>query len=386
MALEEINFYSPLDFQKAFDKVCHKRLMMKIETMGIGGKVRKWLEDWLKGRKQRVRVEGEYSKWEEVRSSVIQGSVLGGVLFDIYINDIVEAIIEALIKIFADDTKVARIVESQEDGDKMQQVIDSLEKWATNWEMTFNAKKCKILHVGNQNPMHEYTLYGERITETSEEKDLGVWTERSLKPTKQCAAAARSANFALGQIKRAFHFRNKRDMVPLWKTFVRPKLEFGVAAWCPWQEGDMKIMEKIQERFVKMLSDVRGETYEDRLSNAGLTTLKERRARGDLIEAFKTLKGLNNVDKQKWFEIKGEAAKSTRATTIVTETGESRRENALGVEGARTEVRKNSYTVRTAKAWNKLPDELRNQKTVNGFKNAYDAWIMRRKNLTKDSS
>ena len=324
-----------------------------------------------------MRVEGAYSDWEDVESSVVQGSVLGGPLFTIYIDDMTEEareeILKILMKIFADDTKVAKLVESLKDREEMQKTIEKLAAWAAKWEMRFNVNKCKVLHVGSKNPRYEYTLNGEKIATANEEKDLGIWMDTSLKPTKQCTVAARSANFALGQIQRAFHYRRKSNLVPLYKSFVRPKLEFAVAAWCPWQEGDIKVLERVQERLIRMISDVQGATYDEKLRDAGLTTLKERRTKGDLIEAYKTLKGFNRVDRPKWFTEVGTDARRTRMTTV-SEEGEERRENVLKEEFARLEVRKNFFNVRVVRQWNALPDDVRKQTSVNTVKNAYDRW------------
>ena len=132
---------------------------MKLEAFGIRGKVKNWLQDWLSRRKQRVRVEGEFSDWEEVESSVVQGSVLGGPLFTIYINDVTEEareeLLRILMKIFADDTKLAKLIESLKDREEMQKLIDKLAAWADKWEMRFNVKKCKVVHVGAKNPCYE---------------------------------------------------------------------------------------------------------------------------------------------------------------------------------------------------------------------------------------
>ena len=95
--------------------------------------------------------------------------------------------------------------------------------------MSFNVKKCKIMHVGHRNQHFEYRMGGERLEAVEEERDLGLWMDASLKPGKQCAAAAKAAHFALGQIQRSFHFRSKANLVPLYKTFVRPKVKF--ASW-----------------------------------------------------------------------------------------------------------------------------------------------------------
>ena len=124
-----------------------------------------------------------------------------------------------------------------------------------------------------------------------------------------------------------------------------------------------------------MLSDVKGETYEEKLRSVNLTTLTERRERGDVIEAFKTLNGINKVDKNKWFMIEQDDTRATRRNTEVTEEGERRRVNVLKEEAARLEIRRNFYNIRAAKAWNKIPETVRNQKSTNAFKNAYDKWI-----------
>ena len=367
-----------LDFAKAFDKVCHRRLVIKLQEYGILGKILKWLENWLSGRRQKVRVDGECSEWEDVLSSVLQGSVLGGLLFNIFIDDIDEAVdirsfLAAMAK-FADDTKIARIAETEEDVTQMQQMINGLSRWAQKWEMKFNADKCKIMHFGNKNPRATYLMDGVELGRTTEERDLGIRIADTLKPSRQCAVAAKSAHFALSQIQRSFHFRRKRDLVPLYKTFVRPKLEFGVQAWSPWTEADAKELEKVQERLIRLLSDARGSTYEERLRDAGLTTLKERRERGDVIEVFKTLRHINNIEENRWFRRVREEARPLRSNTVVDNGEEVRREDVLETERANLELRRNFFVVRAAKAWNELPDRVKTQRTVNGFKNAYDAW------------
>ena len=366
-----------LDFEKAFDKVSHEKLVEKLGRAGIIGKMRNWLKDWLSERKQRVRVEGEFSDWADVLSSVIQGSVLGGTLFTVYIDDIRLVVLHALILLFADDTKVALRIAGEKDRETMQKIIDNLTEWAETWDMAFNVKKCKILHVGYNNPGYNYFMNGTQIVSATEEKDLGVVVEASMKPGKQCAQAAKNGNFALGQIQRAFHYQKKANLVPLFKTFIRPKLEFAAAAWNPWTEQDKKQLERVQGRMIRMLSDVRGTTYEEKLKDVGLTTLEERRKRGDAIETFKTLKGMNRVNKEKWFTREAEDSRATRRNTEVTEEGERRRSDMLVVEKARLEIRKNFFNIRAAKAWNEIPEEVKNQGSINAFKNAYDKWLTR---------
>ena len=205
-------------------------------------------------------------------------------------------------------------------------------------------------------------------------KDLGVWISANMKPGKQCSVAAKNANFALGQMLRAFHYRKKAYVIPLYKCFIRPKLEFAVAAWSPWTENDRKTLEKVQERMIRQLCDVRGNTYEEKLKDVGLTTLTERRERGDAIETFKTIKGFNRVIKESWFEFEAEDQRPTRRNTEITEEGERRRSNVLREERAKLEVRKNFFNSRAARMWNQIPEAVREKTSVNAFKNAYDKW------------
>ena len=128
---------------------------------------------------------------------------------------------------------------------------------------------------------------------------------------------------------------------------------------------------------VRMLSDVKGETYEEKLIDAGLTTLKERRIRGDLIETFKTLKGFNNIEKRAWFAIveDNQARPNTRANTEVTMEGRQERKlDVLEVQRSRLEIRRNFFTVRVVKQWNELPESVKSSRSINAFKNAYDSW------------
>jgi hypothetical protein len=161
-----------LDFQKAFDKVPHKRLMLKIEALGIIGEVYNWIEDWLKDREQRVVLLGSSSNWIKVKSGVPQGSVLGPLLFLIYINDIDEAVCNSLLK-FADDTKVFSVVSDINDVNKLQNDLKNLCKWSEDWLMLFNVDKCKVMHLGSNNGKAKYVMNGKLLEEVIEERDLG---------------------------------------------------------------------------------------------------------------------------------------------------------------------------------------------------------------------
>jgi hypothetical protein len=171
-----------LDFAKAFDTVPHKRLKKKLKAHGIGGNVLKWITAWLSGRKQRVVLNGKESSWEEVLSGVPQGSVLGPLLFTIFINDLDLAVsdLELLLK-FADDTKMSRVIDSDADRAGLQDALNKQMDWSNMWGMKFTVSKCKVMHMGRGNAKSDYEMAGTVLEKSREEKDLGVIVQDTVK-------------------------------------------------------------------------------------------------------------------------------------------------------------------------------------------------------------
>ena len=133
-----------LHFRKAFDKVPHKRLMVKVKAHGIGGKIWGWIDDWLNGRRQQLTLNGRESNWIDVLSEVLHGSVLRLILFVVYINDIDSYVSSKILK-FADDTKFVGVVSSPEGLKKFRQDLVDLDRWSNEWLMLFNTDKCKVI-------------------------------------------------------------------------------------------------------------------------------------------------------------------------------------------------------------------------------------------------
>ena len=189
----------------------HKRLLHKIESHGISGNVAAWIGEWLCDRKQQVVLNGKFSRLQDVLSGVPQGSVLGLILFLIFVNDI-DTVVSTHIQKFADDCKVYRSVPTAEDIDILQQDINNLCQWSKDWQMLFNVKKCKVLHIGHNNAYCDYSMNGEVLQSVTEETDLGIIVSNDLKPSKQCVSAVKKANMTLGMIK--CHIVS-RDKTPL---------------------------------------------------------------------------------------------------------------------------------------------------------------------------
>jgi hypothetical protein len=173
-----------LDFAKAFDKVPRRPLLAKLRAMGIEGLLLAWIEDWLTGRKQRVVLNGETSDWADVESGVPQGSILGPVLFVVEINDL-DLVVQFIniVRKFADDTKLGQKASTQEQRDRLQAALDALSAWADTWGMSFNVKKCKVMHLGHNNLKQDYWMAGQKLETTDEERDIGITVTDNLKPS-----------------------------------------------------------------------------------------------------------------------------------------------------------------------------------------------------------
>ncbi len=349
-----------LDFQKAFDKVPHERLLEKLKEIGIKGKLLKWIREWLRGRKQRVVINGKASAWTEVLSGVPQGSILGPLLFIIFINGLNNGILSDILK-FADDTKVFGKVESIESIEVLRGDLEQLCRWADTWQMKFNVEKCKVMHIGNNNVEAEYFMEGHILEKVKEEKDLGIIISNTFKVSNQCIKAAKKGNQILGLIKRTISCRKGNVVLRLYKALVRPHLEYCIQAWRPYLVKDIDVLEKVQRRATRMIDECKGKDYETRLVIARITTLEARRTRADLLEVYKILNGVEGIDELNFFR-RNESR--TRGHVL-----------KLYKERVNTDILKFSFANRVIDIWNKLPEDAIKAKSINSFKGKLDKFL-----------
>jgi len=215
--------------------------------------------------------------------------------------------------------------------------------------------KCAVMHVGRKNSGFEYEMVDRKLRTTEEEKDLGVKIHQSAKPSRQCREAATKANQVLGQIRRTVVSREKSIFLNLYKTLVRPHLEYCVQVWSPYTQKDKEVLEKVQRRATKMIRGLGKLTYEERLVNCGLTTLEKRRCRGDLIETYKLMTNKEVTPYSRFFQLAERGGLRGHKYKIFRKS-----------EGA---IKQRFFSSRVINAWNELSEEAVSVETLNNFKN-----------------
>ena len=273
-----------LDFKKAFDKVPHRLLMHKLEYLNVlDGHVMRWVHNFLSGRSQRVMLGGVASEYAHVTSGVPQGSVLGPVLFIIYVNDIPDCV-DCSVSMYADDTLVYQVVNNLTEQVRFQQNIMALETWSQEWEMPFNLKKCSCMSfspTSTRNSSHSalYNLCDHPIEWTAQNKYLGVTLQDNLKFGLHVKDKIKKASQAMGMVRRSLANAPKKCKKQAYVALVRPHLEYASSVWDPYTRGDIYKLEMIQNKAIRFIQNLHGRvSITDARLKTGLCTLEERRA------------------------------------------------------------------------------------------------------------
>lgn len=353
-----------LDFSRAFDRVPHRRLLHKLQHLGIRGRILAWIEAFLSNRSFRVRVDKTLSTRDyPVTSGVPQGSVLGPVLFCLYTYDL-PRLIRSDCSLFADDTKIYNFPLSH--SHILQHDLDNISAWCKDWLLPLNVDKCCVMHIGKNNPRRSYNIDGRTLEEVSSHCDLGLTITGDLRWTEHISTICAKAKRITYAIQKTFRGSDVTTIRMLYTTYVRPILEYVGPVWWPSTRGDEDLLESVQRWNTRIPYRAYRPSYEHRLRLFRLPSFRDRRERGDLITTYRSLHGHFGEDFCRMFE---------RNTNNLR--GHSYK---LRKENFRTTQRQNFLPNRVFESWNRLPVGVVEAESVNRFKNSLDEWTLVRVN------
>ncbi|KAJ3659737.1 hypothetical protein Zmor_011411 [Zophobas morio] len=341
-----------IDFQKAFDKVPHRRLIHKLRELGIKGNLLKWISAFLSERVFYVRVGDSLSNNYAVKSGVPQGSVLGPVLFVLYISDL-SRLLKSDHAFYADDLKIFNYPNSSYN--ILIEDLNTVLQWCDLWLIPIKKEKCVILHLGAKNPCLNYRIGNDLIKAVDKYVDLGITIQSDLKWSHHSLKTVKKTNITMYLLRKAFQSLSKESFLTLYKSYVRPQLEYASVVWCPFLQKDIELLERAQRRATKTVASLHNLPYSQRLQELALCTLSERRSRNDLVWTFTILKGYLGVDLSPLFNINSDERLRGHSLKL--------RHNQY-----KSKIRENFLSNRVFTAWNALPANTINSHSINTFK------------------
>ena len=357
-----------LDFAKAFDKVDHGILLHKIKSIGVTGKIGKWLHSFLTERDQKVAINGIVSNPSKVKSGVPQGSVLGPLLFLIMIGDIDTNTENVKVTSFADDTRITFPVSSKDDRQILQDDLNKIYKWTQENNLAFNTSKFVILRYGRDKDLKDnnYTSPDGRITEEENTRDLGIILSADATFKSHIKNTVVTAKRLSNWILRTFRTRKEVCMLTLWKSLVVPKLEYCCQLWNPGNTGDVEDIEALQRTFTSKIDTLKGKNYWERLKALNLFSLQRRRERYLIIYTWRILeKQVPNPGVQM-------SKHQSRGRTCYIKGYKTNNSKLKSIQN-------NSFVRAGSRLFNSLPTHIRNttQCSVESFKRRLDKFLLK---------
>ena len=366
-----------LDFSKAFDKVDHKLLLEKLTRYGIQGQLYDWIACFLSGRTQTVIVEGFKSYPILVISGVPQGTVLGPILFLLFINDIEQCLTHSQIRCFADDSRLIKSVESPSDALLLQQDLDNVMVWADENNMSLNQDKFELIqhHPSSRNYLalrelpfviyeNSYFASDVMINPTDLITDLGVKVQQDLSFSAHIYDSVKKARNRLSWVLSVFRSRSILTIKTLFASMVRPLLEYSCVVWNPSKVSEISLIEGVQRTATAKIDSIKHLNYWDRLSHLKLMSLQRRRERYILMYMYKILH--NYVPNDNYIVFYESPRLGLKA-----------RVPPLPLYRAKLTLYDSSFSVRGPLLWNILPKSINCLPTFNEFKHELDRFILR---------
>ena len=371
------------DFAKAFDSVSHDIILRKLkENFKVDGLMLRFIRSYLEGRQQQVVIGGVASSKLPVHSGVPQGSILGPLLFVLFINDMISCVSPGTnISLYADDTKIWREIILSSDHFILQSDINKLHLWSITNKMKFHPSKCKALAITNQNntlhnlpfTIFQYKLHNTFIDYAQSQVDLGVTVSSKLLWTEQCNKLVSKANSRLGLVIRTCHFTtDKKQKRTFYLTLIRSIFEHCSVIWHPVTSNQISNFENIQKRAVKWIDGRLYDHYSDpqyidKLKEFKILPIKFKFILTDLILFYKIIYSLISIKLPAGFYIpEASDVRHTRNTANIV--------NHSDITTIRCSIRpncdsfRNSFFFRTMNIWNKIPYDIRQVDKISIFK------------------
>ena len=343
---------------------CIRNFLYKLESFGIKEKLLTWIMSFLSDRYQCTVVENSFSNVTWVKSGVIQGSVLGPLLFIMFVNDVVNVINEcAKCNLYADDVKLYSSVTCSEDSTHLQHALNAIISWSEEWQLKINMSKCNILHVGSTNKKYCYYFKDIAITSLNCVKDLGIDMDSNLKFDHHISRVVSKARSRVSCMFRGFVSRNPILFKNAFVTYVRPILEYCSNVWCPMYVKYVDTIERVQRQFTKYIRGLSYVPYQERLCVLGLESLEIRRLKHDLIYYFKIFNGQTPFNSEDYFQV-NQCDVDLRFRQIIL------------VPEFHTDLGKNNFFSRRIDIWNHLPESTRLASSVKTFIKLIDNFDM----------
>ena len=335
-----------IDFQRAFDSVSHPKLLHKLQNYGIDGNLLFWISSFLTGRRQSVKIGSSFSKFSPVSSGVPQGSVLGPILFNLFVNDITDNLDNTTTsKMFADDIKIYSEFDTNTTTCNLQTHLDLIYKWSSIWQLTISQPKCNILFLGHHEIKRPLNISTFPLRVSNLIVDLGISIDPELKFSIHIHEIAARAKQRAALIHRCFLSRSSINLLRAFKTYVRPLVEYATQIWSPHFSSLIILIEGVQRSFTKRLPGLSNLTYAERLTTLKLQSLEHRRLIFDLVMCFEIVHGLNALKFDDFFTFPN--LSTTRGHPL-----------KLATPIAKKDVKKYFFFTRIIPIWNALPSDF----------------------------
>ncbi len=343
------------DISKAFDRVWHPGIIYKLKRLGIEGNLLEFFKDYLANRQQRVVIKGQYSSWDHLKAGVPQGSVLGPLLFLVYINDLVN-VITCDVKLFADDTVLYTVTDNQQQSaDELNSNLERVNDWANQWLVKFNPTKTKLMNISLKKTVdfdnYPVKFGSDILQDVSTQRHLGIEISSNLKWSFHIDKLIQGVSKLCNVMQRLKYKLDRKTLENIYTTFVRPKLEYASIIWDNCTETDKIRLENVQLSFARIVTGAkRGTSHALIYNELSWQTLAERR----ITSKFKFMHNIvYGMAPNYLCELLPPAVNTTTDYNL-------RNNTNIRQFNARTEVFRKSLFSDCISKWNSLSDEVRN--------------------------